>query len=77
MHLELSQPSTRHEYGNRALTAALVRTATHGYSVAFGLPALRQRISAHYEDWYGVAPDWNQITITEMYLDCYFVSGRF
>ena len=65
MHLEVGQPSTPPpEAVSQALTAALVKTATHGYSVAFGLPALRQRISAHYEDWYGIAPDWNQIAIT-------------
>ena len=65
MHLEVGQPSTPPpEAVNRALTAALGRTTTHGYSVALGLPALRQRISAHYQDWYGIAPDWNQIAIT-------------
>ena len=65
MHLEVGQPSTPPpEAVSQALTSALVSTATHGYSVAFGLPALRQRISAHYEDWYGIAPDWNQIAIT-------------
>ena len=65
MHLEIGQPSTPPpDTVSQALTAALARTATHGYSVAFGLPALRQRISAHYEDWYGIAPDWNQIAIT-------------
>ena len=65
MHLEVGQPSTPPpDAVNRALTAALGRTATHGYSVAFGHPALRQRISAHYQDWYGIAPDWNQIAIT-------------
>ena len=65
MHLEIGQPSTPPpEAVNRAMTVALSRTATHGYSVAFGNPALRQRISAHYQDWYGLAPDWNQIAIT-------------
>ena len=65
MHLEVGQPSTPPpEVVSRTLTAARARTATHGYSIAFGLPALRQRISAHYEDWYGIAPDWNQIAIT-------------
>ena len=65
LHLEVGQPSTPPPVSvNRALTAALGRTATHGYSVAFGHPALRQRISAHYQDWYGIAPDWDQIAIT-------------
>jgi len=65
MHLEVGQPSTPPpDAVNRALTAALGRTATHGYSVALGHPALRQRISAHYQDWYGITPDWNQIAVT-------------
>ena len=65
MHLEVGQPSTPPpDAVNRALTAALGRSATHKYSVAFGHPALRQRISAHYRDWYGIAPDWNKIAIT-------------
>ena len=65
MHLEVGQPSTPPpDAVNRALTAALSRSATHGYSVAFGQPALRQRISAHYQDWYGIAPNWRQIAIT-------------
>ena len=68
MHLEVGQPSTPPpDAVNRALIAALNRTVTHGYSVAFGLPALRQRISAHYQDWYGIAPDWNQIAITPVH----------
>jgi len=65
IHLEVGQPSNPPpDAVNRALTAALSRTATHGYSVAFGYPALRQRISAHYQDWYGIVPDWNKIAIT-------------
>ena len=65
MHLEVGQPSTPPpDAVNRALTEALGRSATHEYSVAFGHPALRQRISAHYRDWYGIAPDWNKIAIT-------------
>ena len=65
MHLEVGQPSTPPpDAVNRALTAALRRPAAHGYSVAFGYPALRKRISAHYQDWYGIAPDWNKVAIT-------------
>ena len=65
MHLEVGQPSTPPpDAVNIALSTALGRTASHGYSVALGHPALRQRISAHYHDWYGITPDWNQIAIT-------------
>ena len=80
MHLEVGQPSTPPpDAVNRALTAALGRTATHGYSVAFGHPALRQRISAHYQDWYGIAPglepDCHYPRIITWI--CHFVSGGF
>ena len=65
MHLEVGQPSTPPpDAVNSALSTALGSTASHGYSVALGHPALRQRISAHYQDWYGITPDWNQIAIT-------------
>ena len=65
MHLEIGQPSTPPPCAvNMALTAALRSTASHGYSVALGHPVLRQRISSHYQDWYGITPDWNQIAIT-------------
>ena len=65
MHLEVGQPSTPPpDAVNRALSTALGSAASHGYSVALGQPALRQRISAHYQDWYSITPDWNQIAIT-------------
>ena len=65
MHLEVGQPSTAPPAAvSRALIAALDHTAAHGYSVALGQPVLRQRIAAHYQDWYGLNPDWNHIAIT-------------
>ena len=65
VHLEVGQPSTAPPVAvSRALTAALYHTAAHGYSVALGQPVLRQRIAAHYQDWYGLNPDWNHIAIT-------------
>ena len=60
IHLEVGQPSTPPSAAvNLALTTALSHTPTHGYSVAFGEMSLRQRIAAHYADFYGVgiAPD--------------------
>jgi aspartate/methionine/tyrosine aminotransferase len=65
MHLEVGQPSTAPPAAvSRALTAALDHTAAHSYSVALGQPVLRQRIAAHYQDWYGLNPDWSHIAIT-------------
>jgi aspartate/methionine/tyrosine aminotransferase len=35
-----------------------------GYTVALGMPELRQRISQHYQDWYGLSVDPQRIVIT-------------
>lgn len=65
IHLEVGQPSTPPPAGvNDALTKALSVVSTHGYSVAFGQMALRERIAAHYQDWYGVRPDPHRIAVT-------------
>ena len=47
-----------------ALKSSLRRTEYHGYSVGLGLPGLRKRISEHYDDWYRLRVDWNNIAIT-------------
>ena len=65
MHLEVGQPSTPPPSAvSQALAVALDDTSAHGYSVALGQPLLRQRIAAHYQDWYGLSPDWNRIAVT-------------
>ncbi|MEK9924454.1 MAG: pyridoxal phosphate-dependent aminotransferase, partial [Alphaproteobacteria bacterium] len=65
VHLEVGQPSTPPPAGVlTALTNALGRTNTHGYSTAFGEMVLRQRIAAHYQDWYGRRPDPQRIAVT-------------
>ncbi len=65
VHLEVGQPSTPPPVAVcRALEASISCVASHGYSVAMGNPALRQRIAAHYKDWYQVSADWQKIAIT-------------
>ncbi|MBD5063229.1 pyridoxal phosphate-dependent aminotransferase, partial [Xanthomonas citri pv. citri] len=52
IHMEVGQPSTPAPAGaRRALAAALDRPL--GYTVALGLPELRQGIAALYRRWYG------------------------
>ena len=34
-----------------------------GYTETFGLPALRERLSAHYHDWYGKAVPASRIAV--------------
>ena len=65
IHLEVGQPSTPPpDAVNEALAAALSSLSTHGYSVAFGEWPLRERIAAHYADWYGLQVDPAKIAIT-------------
>ena len=65
IHLEVGQPSTPPpDAVNLALTTALSTLSTHGYSLAFGEWPLRERIAAHYADWYGQTVDPAKIAIT-------------
>ena len=65
VHLEVGQPSSPPPAAVcRALEASLDHIASHGYSVAMGNPTLRQRIAAHYLDWYQIAADWQKIAVT-------------
>ena len=65
VHLEVGQPSTPPPAAVcKALEKSLGHVASHGYSVAMGIPALRQRIAAHYQDWYQISTDWQKIAVT-------------
>lgn len=65
LHLEIGQPSTPAPVAVcEALSKSLTNISAHGYSVALGQTVLRQRIAAHYQDWYGARPDWHNIAIT-------------
>ena len=65
IHLEVGQPSTPPPPAvTDALAASLAATATHGYSLAFGEMPLRQRIAAHYDDFYGHSVSADRIVIT-------------
>jgi aspartate/methionine/tyrosine aminotransferase len=64
IHMEVGQP------GTPAPRAALVRVAealqreTLGYTVALGLPALRERIARHYAGRYGVTVEPERVVVT-------------
>ena len=65
VHLEIGQPSTSApQQVNQALVNSLSATATHGYTIAFGVPALRERIATHYDEWYGKTPETDRVAIT-------------
>lgn len=63
IHMEVGQPSTpAPAAARRALAAALDQPL--GYTVALGLPALREGIAALYGRWYGIDLDPARVVIT-------------
>ncbi|CAM3205802.1 pyridoxal phosphate-dependent aminotransferase [Paracoccus nototheniae] len=63
IHMEVGQPGTPAPQGaRRALAAALEQPL--GYTVALGLPALRQGIADLYRRWYGVDLDPARVVVT-------------
>lgn len=63
IHMEVGQP------GTGAPQAAKDKLITDmadplGYTVALGLPQLKDRIAQHYADWYGVTLDPSRVVIT-------------
>ncbi len=64
IHMEVGQPGTGAPKGaTEALTGALASEPL-GYTVALGLPALRQRIARLYGEWYGVDLNPERVVIT-------------
>src|SRR5262245_2491421 len=64
IHMEVGQPGPP---GPRAALEAVKRALdcdTLGYTVALGLPALRQRIARHYRQHYDVAVAPERIVVT-------------
>jgi aspartate/methionine/tyrosine aminotransferase len=64
LHLEVGEPGG----GPPATAIAAARSALDkaplGYTEAFGLPALRQRIARHYRAWYGIDVPVERIAVT-------------
>ena len=64
IHMEVGQPGTP---APEAARAALTRAMEHdamGYTVALGLPELRQRIAHHYKELYGLDISAERVVIT-------------
>jgi len=64
VHMEIGQPGTPAPAAARAAVAAALEHDTLGYTVALGLPELRQRIARLYRDWYGLTIDPARIVVT-------------
>ena len=64
IHMEVGQPSTGAPKGAIDALSTAMQTDALGYTVALGLPALRERIAQMYQEWYGVTVSPNRIVIT-------------
>lgn len=63
IHMEVGQPGTPAPEGARQALAGVLEQPL-GYTVALGLPALRQGIADLYRRWYGVDLDPARVVVT-------------
>lgn len=64
IHMEVGQPATPAPQTAIQAAAAAMETDALGYTLALGLPSLRQRIADHYNTTYGVVVDASRIIVT-------------
>lgn len=64
IHMEVGQPGTGAPRGAIAALESSLRDDALGYTVALGLPALRQRIARLYGEWYDVDLDPERVVVT-------------
>ncbi len=64
IHMEVGQPGTGAPQGATDALAQAMKEGPLGYTVALGLPALRQRIARMYGEWYGVDLNPERVVIT-------------
>lgn len=64
IHMEVGQPSTGAPLGARRALAGALEDNALGYTVALGLPALRQRIARLYGEWYNVDLNPERVIVT-------------
>jgi aspartate/methionine/tyrosine aminotransferase len=64
IHMEVGQPGTPAPAAALASVRRALDRETLGYTVALGLPALRERICRHYRERYGVAVPPERVVVT-------------
>ncbi|MCL4765768.1 MAG: aminotransferase class I/II-fold pyridoxal phosphate-dependent enzyme [Hyphomicrobiaceae bacterium] len=64
IHMEVGQPGTPAPAAALAAVERAMRTETLGYTLALGMPSLRERIARHYEDWYGIELPPERVVVT-------------
>ena len=64
IHMEVGQPGTPAPRTALAAASRALERETLGYTLALGLPALRERIARHYADRYGIAVEPERVVVT-------------
>lgn len=64
IHMEVGQPGTGASTKAQAALSGVLATQSLGYTVALGLPALREGIAQLYSDWYGITLDPKRVIVT-------------
>lgn len=64
IHMEVGQPGTPAPRAAIARASHALRHDTLGYTVALGIPALRERIARYYGEHYGVAVEPERVIVT-------------
>jgi aspartate/methionine/tyrosine aminotransferase len=64
IHMEVGQPGTAAPRGALAAAGRAIERDTLGYTLALGMPALRERIARYYAERYGVNVSADQIVVT-------------
>jgi aspartate/methionine/tyrosine aminotransferase len=64
IHMEVGQPGTPAPRAALERVTQALERETLGYTVALGLPALRERIARHYAEHYGVRVEPERVVVT-------------
>ncbi len=64
IHMEVGQPGTPAPRAALARVSQALERETLGYTLALGMPALRERIARYYAERYGVAVDPERVAVT-------------
>ena len=64
IHMEVGQPGTPAPRGALAAAARSIEHETLGYTLALGLPALRERIAQYYGERYGISIGAERVVVT-------------
>ena len=64
IHMEVGQPGTPAPRAAREAAARALEKSNLGYTLALGMPQLRERIARLYKDWYGLSLSPERVVVT-------------